>query len=262
MITALVDADIITYVYGFACESISYECEDGVVLSTMTQATEYCETYGLEEDLIRPIVEHEPFSHVLFLIRKALRRIKDRTGCDDMRLFLSGDSNFRDKIATIKPYKGGRAKRKPHWYNEIREHLIDVRGAEVCVNMEADDAMGILANENTVICTIDKDLDMVPGLHYNFKTDKLFNVSEHEAIKNFYKQLLTGDRVDNIQGIPGIGKVTANKLINPCSTEEDMYWTCLNEYCKAYDKAYAALKENADLLWILRVDGKMWEPPV
>lgn len=64
--------------------------------------------------------------------------------------------------------------------------------------------------EKTVICTKDKDLDMISGLHYNWTKDKEpYEVSEQQALKAFYSQLLTGDRVDNIQGIKGIGNKKA-----------------------------------------------------
>ncbi len=67
--------------------------------------------------------------------------------------------------------------------------------------------------DNTVICSIDKDLQQIPGNHYNFVKKEHSFVTPEEAIQNFYKQILTGDAADNIKGAKGIGPVRAGKII-------------------------------------------------
>ena len=128
----------------------------------------------------------------------------------------------------------------------------------------------------TVIATIDKDLDNTPGWHYNWNKGEMYWVSEGEATKKFYTQLLTGDKVDNIQGIPGIGPKKAEKVLEGCETEEDYYYSVLEAYHNYYDNQECdgntiepaqCLSENAQLLWMIREldeDGKPvhWEPPV
>jgi 5'-3' exonuclease len=69
--------------------------------------------------------------------------------------------------------------------------------------------------------------------------------------------MLTGDRVDNIIGIHGIGDKTADKLLLGKSVQE-MEDIIINKYRQEfkddYMKRYA---ENKKLLWILRepLDG-------
>jgi 5'-3' exonuclease len=46
---------------------------------------------------------------------------------------------------------------------------------------------------------------MLRGWHYNFIRNDKYLIDEYEAMQNFYKQLLTGDRVDNIIGLKGVG---------------------------------------------------------
>jgi 5'-3' exonuclease len=128
--------------------------------------------------------------------------------------------------------------------------------------MEADDAIGIEAYrhepEETIIVSIDKDLNMIRGNHYNFVREEKYFVTEEQAIRNFYLQILTGDKVDNIIGLAGIGPVKSKKLLADCNTQLEMYEAVL----KAYDGDEARVLENARLLWILREEKQVWQPPV
>jgi 5'-3' exonuclease len=177
-----------------------------------------------------------------------------------MGIFLGGKTNFRTDIATIKEYKGGRD-RKPIHYAAIRNYLVEVHDAEVIEGMEADDALGIYQTSDSCICTIDKDLDMVEGYHYNFVTDKMYTITPGVALRKFYTQLLTGDPVDCIVGVPLIGKVKAAKILSKCADEEDMFWAALEQYNLKYPRPLEALIENGQLLFILREPEVMWDVP-
>ena len=101
---------------------------------------------------------------------------------------------------------------------------------------------------------------MISGLHYNWTKDKEpYEVSEEQAIKAFYSQLLTGDRVDNIQGIRGIGDKKAAKILDGLEKEEDLLNAVLKEYEKA-DMTEDNLINNGRLLWIRRKNREMWTP--
>jgi len=139
--------------------------------------------------------------------------------------------------------------------------MIDAWAFSVQETQEADDAIGIRAysmgEEDYIICSIDKDLDNLRGKHYNFVKNEAYYVTEEQAIKNFYRQLLTGDRVDNIPGLSGIGPKKAEKILEGCVTEEELF--------KAVSQAYKGdldyLTEQGQLLWIRRKDGELWTPP-
>ena len=83
--------------------------------------------------------------------------------------------------------------------------------------MEAEDKVGILAyaakNRDHIIVSQDKDLKNIPGWHYNPVNEKLWYTTLQEANHHFWCQVLTGDRVDNILGIPGVGDKTALKIL-------------------------------------------------
>lgn len=232
--------------------------------------------------------EYKPLSWPLVQARVQARinGILEATGADDYQIYLTTDdkSNFRYQIATIRPYKARRATEKPHWYHHIRNFLVDYRGAEEVSGMEADDAMAIEQYKDftiasmgkdpkdfadTVICTRDKDLDMVPGWHYSWvagkqKEKEMWWQDEIGGKRCFYKQLLTGDTVDNIPGLYGVGK--SSKLIkdiDSLDSDVELYALVYEQYERRFGSyAKQFLIENARLLWMLRFEGDQWNPPV
>lgn len=180
---------------------------------------------------------------------------------DDYFGYITGRTNFRYEIANEKEYKGNRSgTRKPIHYLALRQYLMDKWGFELSVDEEADDAIGIAAygmrSGAFCVMSLDKDLDMLRGWHYNFVKDILYYVTEKEAIKHFYTQILTGDRVDNIPGLVGIGPVKAGRILEDCTTEKQLFDAVL----EAYVGNIELLTERARLLWIRRKDGEIWTP--
>lgn len=211
------------------------------------------------------VTNTEPVSHALHSTKMMVNSIVSSGeiafgACTPVVYLTSTDkSNYRNKIAVTRGYKANRPDNKPVHYDAIRKYLVDQYDAIIVTGQEADDALGIaqMQNENSCICTLDKDLDMIPGHHYNFVKKTFYEVSEKEAIKNFYTQLLVGDSVDNIPGAKGIGKVKAKKLLDGLETEDELYSTCLD----AYNGDLELMTEMGQLLWIRRAPDQLWEPP-
>lgn len=173
-------------------------------------------------------------------------------------------SNFRYGVAVTHPYKGNRSPTKPVHYQHLREELVSSYGFDVVRGEEADDAIATKSTEcgdSAIIVSIDKDLDQVPGWHYNFVKHKKYYVTELEATKNFYTQLLTGDRVDNIVGLNGIGPKGAEKILESCSSAVECYNAVVEAY-KDKGESLDRLVENANLLWLRRKPGEGWSVPV
>jgi hypothetical protein len=242
----------------------------------------------LEWDLIEPLAKGR-FTSIL---------IKSEAG--GFEAYLSRGETFRHKLATILPYKGNRdpAKRPPY-AGRIKQYYADTFGAEFCDGYEADDGMAMeqwkdwsdLAklceydevylknNSNTVICSRDKDLNTVPGWHFSWtlkreaeKREALgeihpekppYYVTLIEAVRNFYKQMLTGDAVDNIQGLYNVGPKSAwLKQIDAMDNEAVMYEHVKEKYQKYYGNWwYKALLETGQLLHLWRKKGDVWVPP-
>tara|TARA_R110000803_G_C11938677_1_gene316292 strand:- start:127 stop:840 length:714 start_codon:yes stop_codon:yes gene_type:complete len=184
-------------------------------------------------------------------------------GVESYSGYITGKGNFRNKIATEQDYKGNRTNnRKPVHYDTLREYLVSKWGFELIEGQEADDAIGIavydLPEDRSCVMSVDKDLNMLRGWHYNFNKKDLYYVTEQEAIRNFYLQILTGDRVDNIPGLVGIGPVKANKILEDCVTEDELF----NAVSKKYKHDTDKITERARLLWIRRQENELWEPPL
>jgi 5'-3' exonuclease len=148
------------------------------------------------------------------------------------KVYLSGKGNFRYDVATLLPYKANRkGLQRPKYLDAVRDYLVTVYDAEVTNGIEADDAIGIeqmkhlvydenkqLVDSKSVICSVDKDLLMIPGRHYNFVKKVNQFIDEVGSYRNFFKQMLLGDVTDNIPGLKGYGPVTASKLLDPINT--------------------------------------------
>jgi 5'-3' exonuclease len=182
-----------------------------------------------------------------------LHRIGSTINADELRLILSGSENFRK--AFHPSYKANRVQPKPEHLDAVRNFLVEEWQATVCAGYEADDGLGITAAKDTVICSIDKDLRQIPGWHYDFVKNELFEVDLETAIFNFYSQMLIGDRSDNVIGVPGIGPVKSRGLLTGLAPDE-MEAVVLGEYRSAYggDAEYLC---NANLLYVLR-DIDQW----
>lgn len=203
-----------------------------------------------------------PWSFVISRMDARINNILNAVDADTHQLYITGKGNFREKVATIRKYKGHRPSEKPYWHSKMYDFLLYHRDAIEVKGVEADDAVGTAqcrSSEETIICSRDKDLDMIPGWHYswpagNQQEQTPWYQNDENAIRSFFRQLLTGDPVDNIPGLFGVGKSSAAvKRLDSLDSELDMYLEVYEEYRKRFDN-YASqfLRENAQLLWILR----------
>lgn len=306
----IVDADPIVYRAGFAGEShtrrvvwsppdsddifeVYFEPKDGKTAGKMKK--EWLENFEeppviLEEEII---VVPEDLEYVLATVKAMLRETRNAVAehfdlsQDDviLRVLLTGPGNFRNEIATVKPYKGNRKDaHKPYWYQQIRNYLTDWWDAQVVEGREADDECAILQykiNHEGVIATIDKDLDQVPGWHYDYVRKTFYKTEEDEGHLLFYKQVLSGDSTDNIPGCYKIGSTRASRIVDEMYLEHGMdhkkiwekilevYAASLDQYgedCPYYDKAHEegierVAIEMARLVKMQEYEGQLWNPP-
>ena len=269
-----IDGDIIVYRCGFAAEKMQYYIEglDNTVLQYKKEAKELCDINELPHDKIYGERVVEPVENALHNVSTTIDSIclaMDVTP-EDITVYLSGDTNYRDEIGTIKPYKGNRdPDAKPTHLHAIRKYLNTHYNTKISEFEEADDMMAythyaMWTNDmDTCIVTTDKDLNMIPGLHYNFVKEEQHVVDAWDADRFFYEQLITGDSTDNIQGVKGKGIVAARNLYGDVMDAAELYKLALTLYVEGYgeEAAYDALIENARLLWIRRFPDEMWEPP-
>jgi 5'-3' exonuclease len=179
---------------------------------------------------------------------------------NEWEVFLTGKTNFRNEIAVTIPYKGNRkGVEKPAHLELLRNYLVTAWAATISEGEEADDAIAIRATElgdESITISLDKDFDQVQGWHYNFVKHNKYYVSAEDGLRFFYKQILMGDKADNIVGIKGVGPVKAEKMLAKATTPESLYAVCL--------EALGAERtlENGQLLYLRRKVGELWVPPI
>ena len=171
-------------------------------------------------------------------------------------VFITGASSGIGQALAARYYAAGYCLAPPSPAGCHKTNRPYVYDGDLVEGREADDALGEeqwKSGKTTCLVGIDKDLDMIPGFHYNSKTHRVYYVNLQEANLNFLRQMLEGDRTDNIPGIRGIGKAKKFKHIpkgmhpnDACRVVAKFYHSQFKEDC------YAAVREIATLLWIQR----------
>jgi hypothetical protein len=265
----LLDGDVLVYSTAFSAQKTRYHYKN----KTFDSAAE-CKAYCEEEELdykalrkseeITSSLEVMPERACINILAKKITDICNACASSKYTILLSGDGNYRDEIAKTKKYKGNRENvAKPQHYLYVRDLVLENRNTVMTVGVEADDAIGIMITEDpeAVVCTIDKDLNMLPGRHYNWGTGAMYNVGRTDSLYFFMKQLLTGDSTDNIPGIPGMGDKKAEALLLPMrDSPRAMFASVLEQYANApftigdvtTGPADEYLDEQMGLLWIQR----------
>lgn len=174
----------------------------------------------------------------------------------EYELFISGEGNFRYKV--FPDYKANRKDTpRPRWLDRCREHLVTKWKAEFAHGCEADDMLGTRQTDDTIICSIDKDLLQIQGKHYNFVKGVWFDQTYIEGMRLFFQQLLKGDTSDGIKGLKGVGEVGARKYLEGCDTVTEMYNVCKEQYENRNDDM---MLTYGKCLWIWRKENDIWNP--
>lgn len=210
--------------------------------------------------------ENEDLDIAVARINDSIQWCLDRVGATSYRGFISGENNFRMRVNP--DYKGNRKDMvEPRWRQDLKEHCILNWHGEVTHDIEADDALGINQHEKSIIISLDKDLRQIPGQHYSFeisgrdwrtgnpwvRPEEFVTVEPFEGTRFFYKQLLIGDKADNIFGVDRVGPVKAGKYLDHIDTEEELF----NIVKDLYDED-ARMLMNARCLYIWRKEPDDW----
>lgn len=255
-----IDMDIIVYSVGSACDGKIWRYK-GTDYKSKKELNDVLKADGVDDTCCVCRNEPESWESTRDSVVSYTEGIISKYDCD-FQGHISGKSNFRYDIATILPYKGNRVSvSKPFHYDAIRQFLVDAYDAKMSEGIEADDAIGLshIVDED-IISTQDKDLNCIPGLHYNWVKDEEFYVSIVDANRNFFCQMLTGDSTDNILGLYGVG--SKSKLLSDIKSldkEEEMFELVKQQYVNRFGNHWGMFfKENANLLWIKQRREPVW----
>lgn len=207
--------------------------------------------------------------------QKNFQSLLDELWCTEylMAVKAPGREGVPDNYRNImySEYKMNRHKdpTKANKFVPVLRELATAEGMAVpAAGREADDLMRIWAEEarrdgdEYIICSIDKDLMCIPGKHYrmpvrdwmgNIKSGgNTIEVSEEEAMRFYFEQLLKGDATDNIPGIPGVGPVKATKALAHCKTVEEFQESVVEQYFGFYGEKdwYNQLLSNGKMIYL------------
>jgi hypothetical protein len=274
----LIDADSIVYACGFACERKMFHVDDRV-FDDRGDAEGYADFIGLDPQEIMEFMFVQPESHARQMAKQTLDGILSDLKDTEFKVFLTQGGGFRARLATLAPYKGNRPNVKPVHYDEIRRYMVDQWGASVSTEIEADDAVAIEStmNPGAVIVSIDKDLDQLPGMHWNWRQKRMYEITYEEGNRMFYRQMLKGDAVDNIPGLYKLyGRKCTERVLSPLAdvhSPKEMYQYVRGVYNKAamefeergevlnIPPVSTVLRELGRLLWLKRTPDDEWTPP-
>jgi len=188
---------------------------------------------------------------------------------------LTDTTNFRKTL--LPSYKSNRKHvvRPEPLLSSLREWAIRKYSAVVLPSLEADDVCGILmshpawASERPALFSVDKDLNQIPGLHYDADMGELYEVSRDDGDLFFYMQVLTGDSGDGYGGCPGIGIKKAARALakTPMGLPR---WEVVTKLYEDRGKTYADAVVMARMAFLLRHDNynidtkeitSLWLPP-
>lgn len=272
--TPLIDADILRYEIG----------NSGQYIDPVTQElciNDFDKVAELLDQKIKEICGEvwatEP--PVLYLtndrrLHKKEAKARKKAGLEEREY----QPNFRDAVAEKKEYKGsaGRKKEKPFHYDNLTAYMFANYEVKVAYGMEADDLMSVdqyarIDALDTIICSRDKDLRITPGLQFSWECGRqpqfgpervtelgYINLKGRGKIvgvglKFFYSQVLTGDSVDNIPGLPGCGPVTCYESLHDGETEAELFERVVELYKGKYgDDWRKEMNEQCQLLWMVR----------
>ena len=159
---------------------------------------------------------------------KIVNDLEEKYPIDKVLTFSGSKGNFRKLIT--KKYKANRKKQElPPLLDEMHQFVKDHYDSIWGYGVETDDMVarywkqisGDIGRDKVMIVSIDKDYKQFPCLMYNYhyKHKEILDISEEEAMYNFYAQMIEGDTADNVNYFKGKGKKFAEKHFKDCTTK-------------------------------------------
>jgi len=250
MAILLIDGDVLCYM---ACKPRWLDkIKDEVVFHNIdSDGVLVAPVYTKEEN-------HQYIKESFENFKKELEFLSESLFTTDYIVAVGGRYNFRNYLYPL--YKANRKSNnlsQKAAVSVLRRLLVKKQVAVSSEYCETDDVLRIWAEEcrfngiDYIICTIDKDLKCIPGKYYNLKNKTLETISEEDALRYFYEQLLKGDPVDNIPGLFRVGDVKAKQWLSPYNKEKDFQEIVVTKYIEHYgDNWYDQLLSNGKLLYL------------
>jgi len=157
-----------------------------------------------------------------------INHLEDIYEINEVKVFSGSRGNFRKFIT--KSYKANRNYNDlPPLLNDVHNFVKESYNSISGYGVETDDVVAkywyeisnTIGRDNVIIVSIDKDYKQFPCLIYNYHYNHkcIYDISEQEALFNFYEQMIVGDTADNVNYCKGYGKKYAEKYLKECKTK-------------------------------------------
>jgi len=154
--------------------------------------------------------------------------LEEKYTIDKVITFNGSKGNFRKLLS--KKYKANRKKQElPPLLHPMHNYVKQQYDSIFGYGVETDDMVARywhnltkqFGRDDVCIVSIDKDYRQFPALIYNYhyKHKEILDISEEQAMYNFYEQMVTGDTADNVNYFKGKGKRYAEKYFVDCETK-------------------------------------------
>lgn len=228
-----------------------------------------------------------------------VKQIKFAVDAGRYNFWIDGEGNHRVDKANLVEYKSSRkGLDKPVHLQAVRDHFIQHYGANLSTNLETDDVISVIQAkgyyynpETPLTCSVspDKDARGTPGVIYDRAKDEFCYITEHDANLWLFCQILWGDAIDSIPGLPeltselrekygvgkrrGLGQKTAEAILDGSEDIQEMYQRTLEAYQAFYGDAHEftdwrgntlvcsaeeMLDEQAELVFMMRRKDEYW----
>lgn len=266
----LIDGDVVRYRVGFAAQKTRYKVHCGDVgeykdacvhFDNAKEANAYMADHRIDKERREAYLEVEPVENCLHSCKILMQSIQDKYPGSEMVVYFSCRTKDNWRTRFYPQYKANRKPRRPEHVEALTEYMLKKYPCVQLTDSEADDAIAAEAAgfRNVpipyVVVTNDKDMDQIPGQHYDFTKDLSYFVTPAEASMSLDVQIVAGDSTDNIPGIKDVGAATAMKLLaehgDPAivydhayeTLEMGNYWFMLNKALVTLPKSRFAMEK-------------------
>ena len=259
-VTLLIDADTHAYRAAAAADGSYWALVSSLSHITYkvgkykSDVLKYKTNNGLTGSSLEQRWDPEPLHNAIHNLERSLDMFRDYK-CE---FWLTPKTTFRNTV--VSDYKANRiGKRKPFHLKACIKYLEEKYCANRYADLEADDAVIIRATELTkgnkpwVIVGCDKDLRQIPGTFYEPFKKVVYDVTSVDARKNLWRQIATGDTVDNIITPKGLGPKTFDKFFKDVDFMNDDDWSLFLHMIKLYSKFVEQSPEASDKEYLKRL---------
>lgn len=136
---------------------------------------------------------------------------------------IEGDYELHMCITSLEPnfrkglypdYKANRQQhRRPLCWLPMREWVREHYTTHEVDCLEADDVIGLMSDDDSIIISGDKDFKTIPCRFYDMSRNEYYETTPDEAVFWHLVQTLIGDSADNYKGCQGIGIKRATAIL-------------------------------------------------